>query len=294
MRMKLKSKADGFEFEAYHAQPKDARRGGLVLIQEIFGVTPGIQRLADGFAEAGYEVLAPQMFDRCERDFDVERRPADRRQGLRLCGRGRLGAGAGRRAGLYRRPEAAGVHRRLLLWRYGGLAGGGPLHGPDGGVLLLRPRHRRPAGRRTPQGPDHPAFRQDRTTTSRWSTGERIADAHPDIPLYLYDADHGFYSDDRPDYRVEPAELSKLRTLQLFHRAASGKVEMWRHARPSRRSAGSSIGRWPTRYDIRVPAWRSDRVRQGHLDLAAHLGVALQAAHRQDAAWASMMPMPAA
>ena len=53
-----------------------------------------------------------------------------------------------------------------------------------------------------------------------------LSDAHPDAPIYLYDADHGFYSDDRPDYRVEPAALSKLRTLQLFHQAASGKVEI--------------------------------------------------------------------
>ena len=53
--MKLKSKADGFEFEAYHVAPKDARRGGLILVQEIFGVTPGIKELADSFAEEGYE-----------------------------------------------------------------------------------------------------------------------------------------------------------------------------------------------------------------------------------------------
>ena len=55
---------------------------------------------------------------------------------------------------------------------------------------------------------------------------ERIAAAHPDMPLYLYEADHGFFSPDRPGYDPEPAGLSRLRTLQLFHRAASGKVEM--------------------------------------------------------------------
>ena len=80
--MKLKSKADGFEFETYHVQPTDARRGGLVLIQEIFGVTPGIKRMADGFAEAGYEVLAPHMFDRCEPGFSVERNPETMAKGF--------------------------------------------------------------------------------------------------------------------------------------------------------------------------------------------------------------------
>ena len=80
--MKLKSKADGFEFEAYHVPPTDARRGGLVLIQEIYGVTPGIKRLADGFAEAGYEVLAPHVFDRCEPGFSGERTPETSAKGF--------------------------------------------------------------------------------------------------------------------------------------------------------------------------------------------------------------------
>src|ERR1700749_466332 len=71
--MKLTSKADGFEFGVHHAEIRDARRGGLVLIQEIFGVTQGVRDIADGFAEQGYEVLAPQLFDRCAPDFEVER-----------------------------------------------------------------------------------------------------------------------------------------------------------------------------------------------------------------------------
>jgi len=64
--MKLKSKADGFEFEAYHVVPPDARRGGLVLIQEIFGVTEHIRHVADGFAQAGYTAIAPAFFDHLE------------------------------------------------------------------------------------------------------------------------------------------------------------------------------------------------------------------------------------
>ncbi len=73
--MKLKSKADGFEFEAYHAVPTDARRGASRADPGIFGVTQGIRELADGFAADGYEVLAPSMFDRQEPGFDVPRNP---------------------------------------------------------------------------------------------------------------------------------------------------------------------------------------------------------------------------
>jgi len=35
--IRLTSTFDGFELVAYHAPVPDARRGGLVLIQEIFG-----------------------------------------------------------------------------------------------------------------------------------------------------------------------------------------------------------------------------------------------------------------
>jgi carboxymethylenebutenolidase len=46
-----------------------------------------------------------------------------------------------------------------------------------------------------------------------------IAEAFPDLPLYSYDAGHGFASDRRPDFDPDSARLARLRTLQLFARA---------------------------------------------------------------------------
>ena len=63
------SAPDGFTFGAYHVSPQEPRKGGLVLIQEIFGVTPHIKSLCDGFAQDGYEVIAPSVYDRVERGF---------------------------------------------------------------------------------------------------------------------------------------------------------------------------------------------------------------------------------
>ncbi len=48
---------DGAEIGVYHVNPEGERRGGLVLIQEIFGVTEHIMELCDGYAADGYEVL---------------------------------------------------------------------------------------------------------------------------------------------------------------------------------------------------------------------------------------------
>ena len=57
---------DGHKFGAYEAKPAGKPRGGLVVIQEIFGVNPHIRWVADGFAADGYHVLAPGLFDRAE------------------------------------------------------------------------------------------------------------------------------------------------------------------------------------------------------------------------------------
>ena len=57
---------DGFAMPCYHAQPRGERRGGLVLVQEIFGVTDHIRELCDEYAEEGYEVISPGLFERIE------------------------------------------------------------------------------------------------------------------------------------------------------------------------------------------------------------------------------------
>ena len=60
--------ADGHTFAAYSAPHEEAFKGGLVLIQEIFGVTPHIKELCNEFAALGYDVIAPAIFDRIERN----------------------------------------------------------------------------------------------------------------------------------------------------------------------------------------------------------------------------------
>ena len=56
--------SDGAAIDVYHAMPAGERRGGLVLIQEIFGVTEHIRELCDHYAADGYEVLSPALYDR--------------------------------------------------------------------------------------------------------------------------------------------------------------------------------------------------------------------------------------
>ena len=64
-RIELKA-SDGHTFEAYRAEPEGTPRGGLVVIQEIWGVNSHICSVADGYAADGYLAVAPAIFDRVE------------------------------------------------------------------------------------------------------------------------------------------------------------------------------------------------------------------------------------
>ena len=66
--IQLKS-GDDAVIDAYHVEAIGERIGGLVLIMEIFGVTPHIKHLCDKFAEWGYEVISPALYDRTQKNF---------------------------------------------------------------------------------------------------------------------------------------------------------------------------------------------------------------------------------
>lgn len=59
-------------FGAYVARPEGTPRGAIVVIQEIFGVNPGIRRKCDRLAEAGYLAVAPDLFWRLEPDVELD------------------------------------------------------------------------------------------------------------------------------------------------------------------------------------------------------------------------------
>jgi carboxymethylenebutenolidase len=63
----------------------------LVVTQEIFGVNRHIRKLCDDFAAAGYAVIAPQLFDRVERNVELGYDAADLARGREL--RGKIDAG---------------------------------------------------------------------------------------------------------------------------------------------------------------------------------------------------------
>jgi carboxymethylenebutenolidase len=69
---RLKSAIDGFELSALSARPAGKPIGGVVVLQEIFGLTAHIGESCALFADAGYAALAPGLFDRVEHGFHAE------------------------------------------------------------------------------------------------------------------------------------------------------------------------------------------------------------------------------
>ena len=58
---------------AWRADPPDkaAALGGLVVLQEIFGVNAHIRSVAESYAAAGHVVVAPALFDPVERNVEL-------------------------------------------------------------------------------------------------------------------------------------------------------------------------------------------------------------------------------
>ncbi|MGV2981716.1 dienelactone hydrolase family protein [Camelimonas sp. ID_303_24] len=76
--------ADGFIFSAYRVEPRKEPRGGVVILQEIFGVNPHIRKVADTYARAGYLAIAPALYDRVAPGAELGYSPADLQKGMEL------------------------------------------------------------------------------------------------------------------------------------------------------------------------------------------------------------------
>ena len=102
------SAGDGFRLAAYRADPEGPPRGGLVVVQEIFGVNSHIRSVCDGYAADGYRVIAPALFDRYEKGVDLGYTRGGYRPRPRIQGEGERRCGAARR----RRGPRRGRSRR--------------------------------------------------------------------------------------------------------------------------------------------------------------------------------------
>ena len=78
---------DGVKIGAYLARPTGAPKGGIVVIQEIFGVNHHIRATADLYASHGYVAVAPAIYDRVQKNYETGYEQADVQAGAALRGK---------------------------------------------------------------------------------------------------------------------------------------------------------------------------------------------------------------
>jgi len=209
--------ADGFRASAYRAEPNGPVRGGVVVIQEIFGVNAHIREVADGYARAGYLAIAPALFDRVERGVELDYDAAGMEAGIALA-RGKLDiadAMTDLAAAIRETSEAGKVgvvgycFGGLLAWlaacRLEGVAAASSYYG--GGVpgqIELQPKcpvilHFGALDAHIPM-----------------DQVETFAAAQPESAVHVYDADHGFNCNHRASFDAQSSEQALERTLAHF------------------------------------------------------------------------------
>ena len=211
--------ADGAEIAVYRARPTGERRGGLVLVQEIFGVTDHIREMADDYAAEGYEVLAPALFDREHPGFEAGYAGPDFARAVQLARE--LHPFDLSLADVQTCVDALKADGPVFVmgYCYGGSVAWAAATRLDG-VAAASAYY----GSLVPQFADEAAPRVPVIAHfGRFDTGipiegvERvIAKDFPTAAVFVYEAGHGFNSDRRKDYHEPSADLAKERTLALF------------------------------------------------------------------------------
>src|SRR5258707_3456669 len=80
--IRLKSAAG--EIGAYLATPTGGIKGGIVVIQEIFGVNQHIRKVTDSFAAQGYLALSPCFFDHVKPGIELGYTPDTMTEGRKI------------------------------------------------------------------------------------------------------------------------------------------------------------------------------------------------------------------
>jgi carboxymethylenebutenolidase len=212
----LNSKIDDAEFSAFHVQPTGARKGGVIVLQEIFGIDSYMRHDAERWGTLGFEVLAPSLFDRCEPGFVAEHTPDGVQAGFKYLQATRVEDAIADIATCldYLAPRGpvfvvgycyGGSLAYLSACRLGDLAAVSSYYG----AMALKHVHE------TPRCPVICHFgRQDQHIPVE--SVEAFAARRPDVSVHLYDAGHGFNNDGAPGHNLIAAKLARQRTLELF------------------------------------------------------------------------------
>jgi len=212
---------DDNELTGYLAELQERLKGGLVVIQEIFGVNSHIREVADGFAKDGYIVLAPAMFNRVAPGIELGYTPEDVEKGREI--RAKINHEDAVRDMTAAVNALKGQPIGVVGYCWGGsLAWNAATRLDDvnaavgyyGGMIPDM----------VDEQPRHPVMLHfgERDQSIPIEGVEKIKAAHPDIPIHIYPAGHGFSCDHRGSYDAECAKLARERTIAFFAKHLAG------------------------------------------------------------------------
>jgi carboxymethylenebutenolidase len=209
---------DGHTLDGYLATPTGTPRAGLLVLQEIFGVTAHMRRVTDEFAAQGFLALAPALFDRLKPGTELpytridEGRALMQQLAINDVASDLAGAAAALRARL---PAGAKVGAVGYCWggaiadlaacrtnvdaavSYYGRANVGWLDEQPRCPILYH------FGAKDPLIPPEVVA--------------QIRNGRPGAPVFVYpDAGHGFSCDERPEFHEPSHKLALERTLAFL------------------------------------------------------------------------------
>ena len=210
---------DGHSVSAYRADPAGAPAGGVVVLQEIWGVNDHIRRVADGYAADGYAAIAPALFDRVERDLAMDEYTDETRtKGFGVMQKINLddamldiGAAADSLSAAGKVAVVGFCFGGRLAWlaasRIPGITASVAYYG--GGIPGMADEQ--------PRCPVIFHF-GERDQHIPVASVREFSKAHPALPIYMYSADHGFNCDQRGSYDAPSAKLARERTLEFLRK----------------------------------------------------------------------------
>ena len=214
---------DGHTFSAYESGGEQPGAAGLIVLQEVFGVNHHIRSVADSYAREGFYAIAPALFDRAqpgaEFDYSAESMQAARGLFPSIEPEAILKDIAASIAYARGRVASAkvGVIGYCLGGRYAWLSatrlGADAAVGYYGRVVDV-----------VAEEPGCPVMLHFGSQDQHIPVAdvERIMEARPGLPVYLYDAGHGFNCDERPSYSGEAASLAFTRSLAFLKEHLDG------------------------------------------------------------------------
>ena len=209
---------DGHPFDAYVAEPPQPAKAAIVLVQGTAGVNSHIRSVADDYATEGFYVIAPSLFDRVHPHIELGYDPKDVVEGIRIATQ--IGPF------ISLKDVAAAIAYAGSLFDKSKVAVLG--FGLGGALTWLASTRLHPVAavayyaagiaERANETPTCPVLLHFGAQDIHVPLAEidKIQTMHKDIPIFIYDAGHGFNCDQRHSYNAEASALARTRTLDFF------------------------------------------------------------------------------